>query len=73
MSKKEFSTKDKAKSLVTPENKAYVTSDNNIHVIARDADIEGLKKHCADTNITLFDVEENKDIELTASKKKTKE
>ncbi len=58
-----------AKAKIDTIQKAYVTSDNSLYIIPRDADLITLLTHCANNSLTLLDVEENKEIELELKKK----
>jgi hypothetical protein len=61
--------KKKAATLIDAAHKAYVTSDNSLFKVKRDTDIGPIIKHCTENGLTLFDVEEGKNVELKKAKK----
>lgn len=60
-----------AKQRINGEFKAFLTSDNSLYVLKRNEDMGSLLKHCSDNGLTLFDVEDNKEIEIKIKKTKT--
>ena len=59
-----------AKGRINGEFKAFLTSDSSLYIVKRDEDISGILKHCSDNKLVLFDVEENKEIQLKIKSKK---
>lgn len=59
-----------AKSKINEEVKAFLTSDSSVYIIKRDQNITHLLEHCSKNDLTLFDVEENKEISIKIKKAK---
>lgn len=57
-----------ARKYITTENKVYMLSDGNTHIVDRSRDISEILNHARKNKLTVFDVEENKEVELKKSK-----